>query len=75
MSQKTQLLNLFRSNNNLLSLGHILNEPEIGYEWRARATELRKEGHQIKLVRRGDTPTQNLYRLIEKEPNGQMRLA
>ena len=72
MTQRDKLLDLFRSHGHALSLRQIL-ESEIGYEWRARATELRRLGFVIRLER-GPRPTENLYRLIEPE-GAQMRMA
>ena len=63
MTQKEALLQLFRDNNNRLTLGQILQYP-FGYEARARFTELRKLGFII-TFERGASPSQNVYRLIE----------
>lgn len=70
MSQATDLLDMFIAHGHKLTLGQILQSP-IGYEWRARATELRKKGFTITLER-GKTPSMNTYRLVP--PDGaQMR--
>lgn len=72
MSQMTDLLDLFISHGHKLTLGQILKSP-IGYEWRARATELRKQGFTI-VLERGKRPSENLYRLTPPDGN-QMRFA
>lgn len=73
MDQKEQLLDLFKKNGNKLSLGEILKTP-IGYEWRARATELRRSGYIIALER-GKKASDNTYRLYEPEQSGQLKFA
>jgi hypothetical protein len=73
MTQREELLDLFRRHGHALTLRQIL-ESRVGYEWRARATELRDLGHQITLER-GRAPSDNLYRLIEPETSGQTRFA
>lgn len=70
MSQSSELLDLFRSHGNRLTLGEILQHP-IGYEWRARATELRREGYSITLIRADNkVRSNNLYELKEKDLGG-----
>ena len=77
MTQTEKLLLLFQQHGNLLRLGQI--PVEIGYEWRARATELRRKGYQINLIKKNrDTPAENLYELIEPpkfEQDGQQVFA
>lgn len=72
MTQKEQLLNLFRDNGNQLTLGMIL-KTSLAAEYRARMTDLRHNGFKIGLER-GKTPSENLYTLTEykTESNGQM---
>lgn len=72
-TQKQHLIQLFRNNHNHLSLGQILNTT-LAAEYRARMTDLRKEGFII-VCKKGFRPSENLYTLIEPEANGQMRLA
>jgi hypothetical protein len=71
MSQKQDLLALFRSNGNQLTLGQILNT-FLAAEYRARMTDLRKEGYVI-VCERGTNPSQNVYRLIEADEYGQIK--
>lgn len=72
-SQREELLRLFRENGNRLTLRQIL-ESEIGYEWRARATELRRQGYRI-ILERGLRSSDNTYTLFYPEPSGQLRFA
>ena len=72
MSQKTDLLNLFRSNRNTLTLNQILNT-SLAAEYRARMTDLRKEGYII-VCERAKKPSENIYTLVETEQNGQIIL-
>ena len=78
MTQREQLLTLFRQNGNRLTLGQILNTT-LAAEYRARMTDLRHEDYTITCTK-GKTPSQNLYQLIEPirfevEENGQYRMA
>lgn len=70
MSQKESLLELFQVHANRLTLGQILKSP-IGYEWRARATELRRDGYRIDLER-GEKPSDNTYHLLPPVKNGDL---
>ncbi len=70
MSQITDLLDLFISNGHKLTLGQIL-QTKLAAEYRARMTDLRKQGFTITLER-GKRPSDNLYRICP--PDGsQMR--
>jgi len=73
LSQKEDLLNLFRRNGNKLSLCQILNTT-LAAEYRARMSEARRDGMTI-TFKRGKTPSDNEYRLYEPEKNGQLTLA
>jgi hypothetical protein len=73
MSQKIDLLNLFHINNNQLTLGHIL-QTNLCAEYRARMTDLRRDGYVI-TCERGGNPSQNIYRLIEADKDGQIVFA
>lgn len=65
MSQKETLVKLFKDHHGVLTLGEILSSP-IGYEWRARATELRRDGYKIELLNKNRAyPSQNTYWLRE----------
>ena len=46
-----------------MTLGEILKNP-WGYEFRARATELRKEGYSI-VCTKGKRPSENVYTLSD----------
>lgn len=63
MYQREELLALFQTHGNRLSLRQIL-ESRVGYEWRARATELRHRGYKI-VLERGPQPSDNVYTLFE----------
>jgi hypothetical protein len=69
MSQMTQLIDLFVASGNELTLGEILRT-SLAAEYRARMTDLRKEGFTITLIR-GKHPSDNLYRL--SPPDGAQR--
>lgn len=73
MSHREAIIEAFRRNNGRMALGHILKY-QWGYEFRARATELRKQGYTI-LCEKGKTPSDNMYTLIEPEESGQLRFA
>lgn len=64
-TQKESLLQFFRENRYRLTLGQLLGTA-LAAEYRARMTDLRKEGYRINLVR-GASPANNLYILQEKE--------
>jgi hypothetical protein len=65
LTQKECLLRFFRNNDNRLTLGQLL-VTTLAAEYRARMTELRRDGYGIELVR-GKRPENNLYILHEKE--------
>lgn len=72
MTHKESILDAFRKNNGKMTLGYILSHP-WGYEFRARATELRREGFTI-ICEKAKHPSENTYRLTP--PDGQqMRFA
>lgn len=64
MTHAQSIIEAFRNNGNRMTLGYILSHP-WGYEFRARATELRKSGFRIDLIRRGKIPSENLYEMQE----------
>ncbi len=66
MTQREAILDLFQKNGNRLTLGEILSHP-YGYEFRARATELRREGYRIECVINRAEPSKNLYVLTPPE--------
>lgn len=76
MTHEDQIVEAFKRNNWRMELGHILQYP-WGYEFRARATELRHKGYVIQLwrARKPATASSNLYIMIPPEENGQMRIA
>lgn len=65
MTQTQKILEAFRENNNQMTLGYILSH-SWGYEFRARITELRRDGFEI-MYQRGKRPSENLYTLIPKQ--------
>jgi len=71
VSHREAIIEAFRRNNGRMALGHILKYP-WGYEFRARATELRKEGYIIQ-CEKGKTPSENIYTFVEPDESGQMR--
>ena len=71
--QKEQIVDAFRANGWKMTLGYMLKFP-WGYEFRARATELRKKGFTI-TCERAKNPSDNVYRIIPPDATGQMRLA
>lgn len=73
MTQHEQLIDLFRRNGNKITLGQILNTT-LAAEYRARMTDLRKEGYVI-TCQKGKCASENLYRMVAPDQNGQMRLA
>lgn len=74
MTHSEQIIEWFRKRNGFATLGEILKSgEEWSYEFRARATELRKKGYVI-TCDRGQNPSENLYRVIPPEENGQLRI-
>lgn len=78
MTQHAQLIDLFKQNGNRLTLGQIM-QTTLACEYRARMTDLRKQGYQF-ILRRGKIASANEYVMVEPftvEENGQvlMRVA
>lgn len=71
MTQKDQLVNFFERNGGTLTLGQIL-QTTLAAEYRARISELRGRGFTI-TCEKGKTPSENRYRMIAPEADGQMR--
>ena len=71
MTQKEQLLDLFRQYGGTLTLGQIM-QTTLGCEYRARMTDLRHEGYVI-AYERGKIASENKYHLIQKDSDGQLR--
>jgi hypothetical protein len=67
MTNTEKLIDLFRRNNYRVRLGEILKYP-FGYEFRARATELRQKGFTI-TCERAKEASDNLYTMIEPGQN------
>ena len=65
MTQKEQLLYLFREHQNKLTLGQILNTT-LAAAYRGRMSDLRNDGYVINLEL-GNNPSENLYTLVEKK--------
>lgn len=61
MSQITDLLDLFIAHGHKLTLGQIL-QTRLAAEYRARMTDLRKQGFTITLER-GKRPSDNTYHI------------
>jgi len=72
-SQRDQLIELFRANDWKVSLGHIL-KTTLAAEYRARMSELRREGYVI-LLERGKIASENVYRMSPPDETGQLRMA
>lgn len=62
--QKERLLEMFRANGNRLTLGQIM-QTTLAAEYRARLSELRREGFTIDCIQNRQKPTENLYILTE----------
>lgn len=73
MSQYESILTSFKLAGGKMRLGEILKY-SWGYEFRARATELRKSGYVVQCTK-AKKPSDNLYEIIAPEKNGQMRIA
>jgi hypothetical protein len=66
MSQKTDLLKLFRANGNRLTLGPI-KKTSFWSEYRARFSDLRGDGHVIVCDDKDKpSPIDNIYTLVEE---------
>jgi hypothetical protein len=73
MKQSEQLIDLFRRNGRVLTLGQILNTT-LAAEYRARMSELRRQGYTI-TCEKAKQASANIYRMVEPEADGQMRFA
>lgn len=65
MTQREHLLWLFRVNGGKLTLRAIL-ETTLAAEYRARITEMRRDGYRIDF-KRGATPSENTYTLVPQQ--------
>lgn len=75
MTHLELMVSWFKRNNGTATLSEILRCGEPwSYEFRARATDLRKKGYRI-VCERGTKPSDNRYQLFEPESSGQLRLA
>jgi len=72
MSQKQDLLDMFRIRGGRLFLGEIM-KTELAAEYRARFSELRQDGYII-TCKKGATPSENLYCLVAEPGQTQPRL-
>jgi hypothetical protein len=70
MTQKEQIIDSFRRAGGRMNLAQILAQP-WGYEFRARATEMRKSGFKF-IFTRGRTPSENIYEMWEPVGNFKM---
>jgi ABC-type uncharacterized transport system fused permease/ATPase subunit len=73
MTQYEQVIDLFRRNNNLVTLGQIM-QTTLAAEYRARFSEMRRQGYTIAFYK-GRKASENTYVLLEPDKNGQLRLA
>lgn len=73
MSQKDDLIALFKRHDYRLTLSQILST-QLAAEYRARMTDLRKNGFMI-ICEKGKRPSDNTYTMIAPEESGQMRFA
>lgn len=72
MTHSEQMVKWFKNHNGFATLQEIITSGEPwSYEFRARATDLRKKGYRI-TCDRALTPSLNLYRLFPPETSGQM---
>ena len=65
-SGKIALLKFFRENGNVLTLGQILTSGRFAAGYRARMTELRKDGAEFILEKDTKEPTKNRYILVKQ---------
>ena len=64
MTQCEQVVALFKENGNILTLGKIM-QTTLAAEYRARFSNLRKQGYQIELIFQDKKyPSHNTYRLL-----------
>lgn len=74
MTHLDQMLFWFKSRNGFATLFEIIHSGQPwSYEFRARATDLRKKGYRI-TCQRGKRPGDNLYRIGAPEENGQIKI-
>jgi len=71
--QAQELVRFFRDNNWTLRL-HDLLQTSFASEYRARITELRREGYTV-TCQRSKRPGENVYTMIPPEASGQRRFA
>lgn len=71
MNQRDSMLYSFKMAGGKMKLRDILIYP-WGYEFRARASELRKDGWVV-ICRKGKKPSENEYEVIPPEKTGQLR--
>ena len=73
MTRHEEILDAFKRNGNRMTLGEMLQFP-WGYKAASRMSELRRKGYHF-VCEKGETASQNLYRLIEFDQTGQGRFA
>ena len=66
MTQKQQLLQMFKDNGNMITLGQIM-KTTLGAEYRARMSDLRKMGYEITCTINAKEPSENIYMLITND--------
>jgi hypothetical protein len=67
LTQKDQLIRMFHANEGSLTLGQIM-ATTLGCEYRARISELRREGFRI-VCEKGKRPSENRYTLLPSQPD------
>ena len=70
MTQHEAIIEFFRERGGRATLGEILRHP-FGYEFRARATELRHQGYRIECVR-AEKASDNIYVLSAPASHGEL---
>lgn len=66
ISQKEQLLKMFRDNDNVLTLGQIM-DTDHACEYRKNISLLRKDNYEITCTINAKVPSENIYMLIESK--------
>lgn len=72
MTRHEQIVDAFRRNGNHMTLGEMLQFP-WGYKAASRMSELRRMGYHF-VCEKKDKASDNLYRLLTTDENGQFGL-
>lgn len=75
MTHGEQILNYLKTHGGSATLGELLDAGRysFGHKLTARISDLRKQGHTI-ICEEGPNPSQNIYRLTEKQPENQYQV-